>query len=191
MKCRVHSFVSGSRANGPGRRAVVWLQGCSLGCPGCFNPATHTPEGGSEVEAAELALRIRALGKTIDGVTFSGGEPLEQAAALLEVLGGLGPNPPGVLVYTGFTLPEVRALPQGPRILASVDALIAGRYVASLNQGRGFLGSSNQELVLLSPRYRREDFERAPIAEVHLQADGNALATGIRRLALEEVRDGQ
>jgi anaerobic ribonucleoside-triphosphate reductase activating protein len=53
---RLHGFVARSRANGPGIRAVVWTQGCTLGCPGCFNPGSHPSEGpGGEVATDELA----------------------------------------------------------------------------------------------------------------------------------------
>ena len=45
MIARIHATASASRANGPGRRFVVWFQGCTLGCAGCFNPATHAAAG--------------------------------------------------------------------------------------------------------------------------------------------------
>ena len=41
VSAAIHAIEPRSRANGPGARFVVWLQGCTLGCPGCFNPATH------------------------------------------------------------------------------------------------------------------------------------------------------
>jgi pyruvate-formate lyase-activating enzyme len=56
MKIRVRAFEPASRANGPGLRAVVWFQGCTRACPGCFNPATHDPRGGDECETHPLSL---------------------------------------------------------------------------------------------------------------------------------------
>lgn len=76
MTLRLHAFLPRSRANGPGWRSVVWVQGCSLGCPGCFNPQTHNREEvGEAVEVAEVMQRILAAGT--EGVTVSGGEPLQ------------------------------------------------------------------------------------------------------------------
>ena len=64
MIARIHATASASRANGPGRRFVVWFQGCTLGCAGCFNPATHAAAGPTialdEVIAAfDAALPVR------------------------------------------------------------------------------------------------------------------------------------
>ena len=60
MTLRLHGFLPRSRANGPGWRSVVWVQGCSLGCPGCFNPQTHgrEEEEGETLEVAEVMRRI-------------------------------------------------------------------------------------------------------------------------------------
>ena len=61
-RLRLHAFLPRSRANGPGVRAVIWVQGCSLGCPGCFNPQTHAFSGGEVVTVEELFERIVGLG---------------------------------------------------------------------------------------------------------------------------------
>src|SRR5438552_3431453 len=86
----IHGFVCGSRVNGPSLRAVVYFQGCTLGCRNCFNPDTHA-FAGEERSIAEVtdlvvsAHRERAL----EGVTFSGGEPMQQANALLPLMESL------------------------------------------------------------------------------------------------------
>ncbi|MCU0780030.1 MAG: radical SAM protein [Akkermansiaceae bacterium] len=56
MTLRLHAFLPRSRANGPGWRSVVWVQGCSLGCPGCFNPQTHDWEGIAATPEAEAFI---------------------------------------------------------------------------------------------------------------------------------------
>jgi len=84
----LHAFVPVSRANGPGLRAVVYFQGCSLQCPGCWNPSSHKFRG-IEVTVPEVAQRFeeaRQFG-SLEGATFSGGEPMQQAEALLELMG--------------------------------------------------------------------------------------------------------
>ena len=83
----IHSIVESSRVNGPGIRAVVWFQGCTLACSGCWNKDTHSfsKSAGIEIGVEELAQKIAAL-PNLDGVTFSGGEPLQQAPELLMLM---------------------------------------------------------------------------------------------------------
>src|SRR3990172_12478082 len=97
MKIYLHAFEPSSRANGPGLRAVLWTQGCSLGCPGCFNSETHDPGAGREVDVELLAGEIAGR-HGIDGVSISGGEPLQQAEALCELLERLRPTSLSILV---------------------------------------------------------------------------------------------
>src|SRR5438045_2768327 len=86
---RLHQFLPASRANGPGRRAVLWFQGCSLNCPGCFNPQTHAFSGGEGVTVEEMVARLVGLGDSIEGVTLSGGEPFQHRLAVLSLLSQL------------------------------------------------------------------------------------------------------
>ena len=105
---RVHHFLPASRANGPGVRAVLWTQGCSLACPGCFNPETHTRQGGSDVPVADLLAALRALPAEVEGITISGGEPLQQAPALTNLLREVRAQTPlSVILFTGYTLAEI------------------------------------------------------------------------------------
>lgn len=108
MTLRLHSLLPFSRANGPGARAVVWVQGCSLGCPGCFNPETHSPHAGDTVALDDLFERIVALGDSIEGITLSGGEPLQQRTAVTELLRRVRLETKlSSVVFTGFTWDEV------------------------------------------------------------------------------------
>jgi len=92
---------------------VIWFQGCSLGCPGCFNPATHDPRGGYESDTESLAAEILAMSDQVEGVSISGGEPFQQPAALLDLLIRLADSHLSRLVFTGYTLPEIDRLPLG------------------------------------------------------------------------------
>jgi len=176
---RVHATESRSRANGPGSRFVVWVQGCTLGCPGCFNPATHA--GGREVEVAALVDNIG----DVDGLTVSGGEPLQQAAAVAELLARARSLGLSTLVFSGYTLDEIRALPDGPAVLASLDVLIDGRYVAGERLGAGLRGSTNQRIQLLTPRYTLADVEATPVAEARITPTGDVVLTGVNPLKLK------
>ena len=183
MIARVHATEARSRANGPGVRFVVWLQGCTLGCPGCFNPLTHDASAGREVAVSVLAAELAASGAS--GLTLSGGEPMQQSAAslaLLEAARALGLS---TLMFSGYALAELQALPRGPDVLAHLDVLIDGRYVAGERLGAGLRGSANQRVHLLTPRHTLAEIEATPEAEVLISPTGEVVLTGvnpIRRL---------
>jgi anaerobic ribonucleoside-triphosphate reductase activating protein len=181
---RIHAFEPRSRANGPGARFVVWLQGCTLGCAGCFNPNTHDPGGGRAIALDEL---IGELGRArnIEGLSLSGGEPLQQpevAVALLDAARALGLS---TLAFSGYTLDEIRALPGGPAVLDRLDVLIDGRYVARERLATGLRGSANQRIQLLTPRYSRADVEATPVAEIRIGPTGDVILTGVDPLKLK------
>ena len=184
MNVRVHAVEPRSRANGPGARFVVWLQGCSLGCPGCFNPTTHAPSGGRETTVAELAVQLAAT-RDIEGLSLSGGEPLQQAeaaAALLDAARALGLS---TLAFSGYTLDEIRALPHGSAVLDRLDVLVDGRYVAGERLATGLRGSANQRIHLLTSRYQRADVEATPVAEIRIAPSGEVVLTGVNPLKLK------
>ena len=181
MKVRLHAFEPRSRANGPGVRAVAWFQGCSLGCPGCFNPGSHAPGAGWEIETAELAARFVGDAGDIEGVTFSGGEPFEQPTALEDVVKRLAETPLSICVFTGYTWTELNTLPHAGAILAHLDVVISGRYEVASHVGAGLLGSKNQQLHLLTDRYSEADLKAVPQREAIVHADGSIAWTGIAR----------
>src|SRR3989442_1051553 len=105
----LHAFVPASRANGPGLRAVIYFQGCSLNCPGCWNPTSHKFRGtdltiASVVQEFEAKMRSSPL----EGITFSGGEPMQQVLDLVELMGEIRRMAPSTSMgmFTGYTAPE-------------------------------------------------------------------------------------
>ena len=182
---RIHAFEPRSRANGPGARFVVWFQGCTLGCAGCFNPTTHDAGGGRSIAIDELVGELtRARG--VEGLSLSGGEPLQQpeaALALLEAARGLGLS---TLAFSGYTIDEIRALPGGPDVLARLDVLIDGRYVAGDRLATGLRGSANQRIQRLTDRYSLADVEATPVAEIRIGPTGDVILTGVNPLKLRQ-----
>lgn len=80
---RIANIVHGSRANGPGLRTCIWVAGCGIGCPGCFNKSLWPFTAGEEVDPSDLASRIvREAPAATSGITISGGEPMSQAVSL-------------------------------------------------------------------------------------------------------------
>ena len=89
-----------SIVDGPGIRLTVFVQGCPHHCLGCHNPETHDFEGGTLVSISEILEQIDE-NPLLSGVTFSGGEPFEQAKALLSLAKGLSPIPLLCLLHSG------------------------------------------------------------------------------------------
>ncbi len=140
-----------SIVDGPGIRLVVYTQGCKHNCVGCHNPETHTFKGGQLVSIDEILDSIKE-NPLIDGVTFSGGEPFEQAekiAILGEKIKKLGLN---VVTYTGYTYEEiidkVDIKPGWNKLLYITDILIDGKFdIDKKSMQLKFRGSSNQRII--------------------------------------------
>ena len=179
---RIHLVETSSRANGPGLRAVVWVKGCSLGCPGCFNLETHPTAGATWIPVGQLAEEIIHI-PGIEGISVSGGEPFQQAPALAAFLGAIKEKSQlSVLVFSGFTWDEIVRIPRSAEILAHIDILLAGRYQAENRLARGLLGSSNKKVYFLTPKYSVGDLVIIPEAEILIGPDGTIISTGINPL---------
>ena len=138
-----------SIVDGEGLRAVVWTQGCPHDCPGCHNPQTHAFDGGTSVGSESILEQLKAH-FYLDGVTFSGGEPMAQAAAcgeLAQAVHQLGMN---VWCYTGYTWEALMEAqdPDQRMFLEQIDVLIDGPFLlAQKSLNLRFRGSANQRLI--------------------------------------------
>jgi anaerobic ribonucleoside-triphosphate reductase activating protein len=171
-----------TRALGPGLRAVLWVQGCCFDCPGCIAP-DWIPRRIARLMTPEEAVAHLLAHPQVTGLTFSGGEPMLQAAGLAAVARlARRRRELSIICYTGFTLEQLRARPPGPGVedlLGEIDVLIDGPYVAALNDRRGLRGSANQRVHHLTDRLREIDFTNTPRGiEIHLRED-HALLVGI------------
>ena len=180
---RIHGFERCSRANGPGARFVVWFQGCTLGCAGCFNPGTHDAAAGRSITIEELAAELRAA--NVEGLSLSGGEPLQQAGAAVALLDAARSLGLSTLAFSGYTLSEIEQLPRGRDVLARLDVLIDGRYIAGDRLATGLRGSANQRIRLLTDRYTLADVEATPVAEIRIGPTGDVVLTGVDPLKLK------
>jgi anaerobic ribonucleoside-triphosphate reductase activating protein len=183
-----HATEPRSRANGPGARFVIWFQGCTLGCAGCFNPTTHVT-GSAATPLADLFAQIEAArtsANPIEGITLSGGEPMQQLPAALALLQFARSRSLSTMVFSGYTIEEIRGLSGGPEVLALIDVLVDGRYRSDLRLGVGLRGSSNQRVHLLTERYQQRDIDDAPLGEVRISPDGDVVLTGVVPLKLKK-----
>ncbi|HEY0137532.1 MAG TPA: 4Fe-4S single cluster domain-containing protein, partial [Nannocystis sp.] len=178
----------------PFRRAALWVQGCSLACPGCCNPELFLKDGGTQRSIAALVdeLRKHREQHAIEGLTVLGGEPSEQLPSVTALCREARRLGLGVIVFTGRTEAELAALPGGPALLATVDTLVDGRFDATCREpadGRRFIGSSNQRLVHRSPRYADPALWRGPRGvELQLTPDGQISLHGTPALARRLAR---
>ncbi|UOO37253.1 anaerobic ribonucleoside-triphosphate reductase activating protein [Oscillospiraceae bacterium CM] len=146
---RIAGTVQESIVDGPGLRYVVFTQGCPHHCPGCHNPETHDPVGGTE-RPVEAIIKELLSNPLTDGVTLSGGEPFIQAgdcAAIAEVAKNAGLT---VWVYSGYTFEELIISPDPAvlKLLRLTDVLVDGPFVlAERSLTLRWRGSKNQRLV--------------------------------------------
>jgi anaerobic ribonucleoside-triphosphate reductase activating protein len=192
---RVGARVPVTRAEGPGARYALWLQGCSIRCPGCCNPHLFEPSGGARVPAAALLADMRRVRAQIEGLTVLGGEPFDQSEALLPVLRGARDLGLSVVVFSGFTLEELRVRKEAAvrDALGTIDVLVDGRYDATRPETeRLWVGSTNQRFHYFTGRYSRAIERPGPgeplrSVEVRLDPDGRLRANGWPALTVLEV----
>jgi anaerobic ribonucleoside-triphosphate reductase activating protein len=185
VNLNLHAWEPRSRANGPGVRFVLWFQGCSLGCAGCFNPDTHDA-GDRQRRSVDEVMAMIAAARGIEGVTLSGGEPLQQPEAALALLERVKAETSlSTLCFSGYTIEEIRAQPLGERILAQLDVLVDGRYRSGERNGKALRGSANQRIQLLTDRYTLAAVEATPVAEIRIGPDGAVVLTGVDPLKLK------
>ncbi len=175
-------YVNRSEVNGPGKRAVVWVQGCLRECPGCFNPASWPFEPNQIVSVDEVVEQILADPDN-EGVTFSGGEPFWQAPALATVARRVKAAGLNTMSFSGFTLGELQApnAPPGAQtLLDQLDILVDGPFVKSLaiHDPTSPVSSRNQRVRVFNPALQDRINWASDQVEVHIFKDGSRLVTG-------------
>jgi anaerobic ribonucleoside-triphosphate reductase activating protein len=180
----IMGYVNESEVNGPGCRAVIWLQGCLRECPGCFNPASWSFDINELVSVDHLVERVLANPRN-QGVTFSGGEPFWQAPALAELARQVKAHGLNVMSFTGFTLERLQS-PYGPAgaqaLLKQLDILIDGPYVQSqaVNSPDSPVSSRNQQVHIFNPDLEHAISWASDQLEIHILKDGSRIITGYR-----------
>jgi anaerobic ribonucleoside-triphosphate reductase activating protein len=164
----LHRIVDTTAAEGPGLRCAVWTQGCSVRCPGCFNPQTWTTRGGTLTPWQDLVSRVLAI-DGIEGVTLLGGEPFDQPSPLGEFAAAVRAEGLSVMTFTGRLLEE---LPPS-KLLDSTDLLVDGPYLADRPEpSRPWVGSVNQRFHFLTDRYDESIFTTPNRLELRIAPDG-------------------
>ncbi|MDZ8189238.1 MAG: 4Fe-4S single cluster domain-containing protein [Nostoc sp. ChiSLP02] len=142
---------------GPYKRAAIWVQGCDFACPGCIVPESWDKAGKQTISQTELADWILSQ-PDIEGITLSGGEPMLQAPALVNLIDRVHQfKNLGVMCYTGYRLEHLQqhGTDAQKSLLNRIDLLVDGTYIESLHGDLLWRGSSNQRLLMLTQRYRQ------------------------------------
>ena len=170
----VSRITNVTRVLGPGLRAAVWVRGCPLRCVDCITAEDLPFEGGERWPVSALASRLTELPAEITGVTFSGGEPMAQAAALAALVDLLRAQRDwSVLAYSGFTLKYLREHGSvGQRdLLDRLDILVDGPYIAARHADLLWRASANQQIHYLTGRHTPTISDRSAGIEVSVSAD--------------------
>ncbi len=143
---------NGTNALGPGLRYVIWVQGCPFRCPYCETPEGRSFAPNILIDVEELAKDIISRPK-IEGITISGGEPMEQAGLLANLLELVLAKRPelNVISYTGYQVEQLISN-DALRFISHLDVLIDGQYIHERNDNIGLRGSSNQRVLFLTNR---------------------------------------
>ncbi len=151
---RIARLEERTSVEGPGRRTAVWFQGCSILCPQCCNPEMHDQLAGFVMTPEQLAAAI--VHARADGLTLLGGEPLDQAAELhemLQILRYRGYR--GVIMFTGYTWAQITADPVRSAVRELCDLIVAGPFEAASAPGRRrWIGSDNQTIHCITGFYQ-------------------------------------
>lgn len=148
---RLFGTARDSIVDGPGLRFVIFVQGCPHGCPGCHNPESHDPSGGTLSSTKALWEMISARPE-IKGVTFSGGEPFTRAEALAEIGRAVRESGKTVMTYSGYTYEKLLELAKSDRhihdLLTVTNYLVDGPFVlAQRDITLKYRGSRNQRIL--------------------------------------------
>lgn len=156
---RIAGTVRNSIVDGPGIRYVIFTQGCPHHCPGCHNPQTHDPAGGQDADIEDILTQIQS-DPLISGVTFSGGEPFMQPAALLPIAEAVKKQGKHLMIYTGFLYEDLLKMQETDAsvrdLLALADVLVDGPFLlARRDLTLPYCGSDNQRVIDL-PKTREK-----------------------------------
>ena len=177
-----------SKVNGPGVRFVLWTQGCSKGCSECFNPETWSTNIYKELSPTQIFELIKNF--EVDGVTISGGDPLEQEDELLELLMLLSTMRlrKGVILFSGFTRAEISSNFIREQCLKYIDVLIDGRYEKNLKVDFSLRGSSNQEFYFFSNKISSDELSFDQEIEIS-SLEGDIMMTGFPNISRKILKE--
>ena len=162
MKIRIFKILKKTKVEGPNTRYCIWVQGCSKHCEGCYATSTWNKNGGTIYDTKDLIADILNQ-KEIEGVTFLGGEPFEQAKALAMIARAVKRKGLSVLTFTGNIYENLKKSEDKniQRLLKYTDLLIDGGFEKeNFDLSRPWVGSKNQRYIFLTDYYCENDIKK-------------------------------
>ena len=159
MKINVFKILNKTAVEGPGVRFCIWVQGCSRHCSGCFAKSTWSHNPNKLISVNDVFDLIKKQ-KDIEGVTFLGGEPFEQAQSLSELARLVQKFGLSVMTFTGGNYDELKKSKDKYviELLKNTDLLVDGEFKQDdFDLSRPWVGSKNQRYIFLSDRYCESD----------------------------------
>ena len=154
MDIRINRYIPVTSVEGPGKRFCIWVQGCSMHCKGCANKHMWNKSGGKIFDVEDIVSLIRQYSDEIEGVTFLGGEPLEQISAVCYIAKKIKEMNLTVVFFTGNKYTDIIDNKDVQELCKYVDILIDGKYEQEkADYSRPWVGSKNQKFYFLSNAY--------------------------------------
>lgn len=175
-KLSIADIVDQSRIYGPGSRTVIWVQGCTLHCSGCWNADLWDFNTKNEINVEDILKKVQ--NNNVEGLTILGGEPLDQAKSIIHLIYKVHKLRKTVMLYSGYEIHEILADPLKKRAVEISDICIYGRYHQS--QRSLFLkwrGSRNQTILFNNQTYKENYKNLIEQNEVEIQIDTDGTIT--------------
>lgn len=170
-----------SYSNGPGRRTVIWIQGCTLKCPGCFNQEfqPHIPR--YLVGPRDFAYKIIDLCEEhqCEGITLTGGEPFQQSRALLEFIEPIRKEGYTIVFFSGYKYSELLKSEEEhiKSLLGNIDLLIAGPFDITIQYNRTWFDNPDKELIYLTDQIRSKmNNNLKTLSDLEIIVEGNNIS---------------
>jgi len=166
----IYNIETSNYVNGNGNRYVLWLQGCNLGCNGCWNQKSWSFENNILKNIDEIFEEILMLENVLDGVTFTGGEPFLQAGELSVLAQKIKENTDlDLQIFTGYEFEELTKK-EHKNLLKYTDILVAGRFDEAKE-------NNNQKIYILNDNCDLWHFDSNSV-EIEIDNDLNIIMTG-------------
>jgi anaerobic ribonucleoside-triphosphate reductase activating protein len=176
MLLRVNQILENSRVQGPGERFTVWVQGCTLHCEGCINQDTWAFDTGMLYSTDDLSKQI--LESKSQGLTITGGEPLDQIDSVFDLCSKIFPYK-NIFLCSGYSYEIIKRDSDKRRILTAIDLLCSGPFDYKQVCKSQWKGSNNQEIIYFTDRGKK--LLDLPILKREYRIDkktGKTLVTG-------------
>ena len=181
---KTYSYEENEHLYGPGKRLLLFTQGCSLRCKGCVNQHLWQFGVGANITVEE----VLELCQDVEGITLHGGEPLDQSEGVLEIVKALKSVGKTIILFTGYQYKELSKSSQ-KRVWSLSDLVVSGRYIEEKrNIYLQFRGSTNQRVYRHQGKYKNYQIKDGKsVAIIRLNENGEMQSRGFRNQELEEL----